>query len=70
MRKYEYSTRFKKDIKKGQKQTSPKRDMQSLKDVMDMLANDIPLPPEKRDQAVDGLVIENVTYKPFLGLSL
>ena len=54
MRKYEYSNRFKKDIKKAQKQTSPKRNMQALKEVMDMLAEDKPLPKEKRDHHLSG----------------
>ena len=54
MRKYEYSNKFKKDIKKAQKQTSPKRDIEELKKVMRMLAEDKPLSPEKRDHLLNG----------------
>jgi mRNA interferase YafQ len=54
MRKYEYSSRFKKDIKKAQKQTSPKRDMKALKEIMTLLAEDKSLPSEKRDHQLSG----------------
>lgn len=36
----ERSTQFKKDIKKAQKLTSPTRDLDELKDIMTMLAED------------------------------
>lgn len=49
MRTFDRSTKFKKNFKKAQKQTSPKRDIQELKKVMIMLAQDKQLPPEKRD---------------------
>lgn len=52
MRIIDRSTQFKRDVKKAQKQTSPKRDLEALKDVMMMLAQDKKLPPEKRDQAL------------------
>jgi mRNA interferase YafQ len=54
MRTFEYSNRFKKDLKKAQKQTSPKRDLEELKCVMNMLAEDKFLPPEKRDHNLGG----------------
>ena len=54
MRKYEYSSRFKKDIKKAQKQTSPKRNLSELKNIMSLLAADQPLPPKHRDHALTG----------------
>jgi len=54
MRKYERSNQFKKDVKKAQKQTSPKRDIEELKNVMIMLAEDKQLPPEKRDHSLGG----------------
>jgi mRNA interferase YafQ len=54
MRNFEYSTQFKKDLKKAQNQTSPKRDIQELKSVMDSLAEDKALPPEKRDHPLVG----------------
>ena len=54
MREYEYSNKFKKDIKKAQKQTSPKRDMEELKKVMNMLAEDKQLPPEKKNHSLSG----------------
>jgi mRNA interferase YafQ len=49
MRTIDRSTQFKKDVKKAQKQTSPKPDMEELKNVMTLLAEDKQLPPEKRD---------------------
>lgn len=54
MRIFDRSTQFKKDVKKALKQTSPKRDLEELKKIMDMLANDIQLPPEKRDHPLIG----------------
>lgn len=54
MRTTDRSTQFKKDIKKALKQTSPKRDMEELKKVMGLLAEDKPLPPEKRDHNLTG----------------
>ena len=54
MRTFDRSNQFKKDIKKAQKQTAPKRDMEELKRVMVMLAEDIRLPPEKRDYPISG----------------
>ncbi len=54
MRIYERSNQFKKDIKKVQKQTSPKRNLEELKNVMTLLAEDKPLPPEKRDHPLGG----------------
>lgn len=47
MRKYDLSTQFKKDYKKAQKQTSPKRNMEELKKIRLMLAEDQQLPSEK-----------------------
>lgn len=52
MRTVDRSTQFKRDIKKAQKQTSPKPDLEELKKVMVMLAEDKKLPPEKRDHAL------------------
>lgn len=43
-----------KDVKKAQKQTSPKRDIEELKDIMIMLAQDKPLSLEKRDHSLKG----------------
>lgn len=54
MRKFEFSNQFKKDIKKSQKQTSPKRDLEELKKVMNMLAEDVSLPSEKKDHNLIG----------------
>lgn len=54
MRTVERSTSFKKDVKKAQKHTSPKRDLEELKNIMIMLAKDTPLPPEKRDHNLVG----------------
>lgn len=54
MRLIDRSNQFKKDIKKSQKQTSPKRDLEELKKVMVMLAEDKPLPAEKRDHNLGG----------------
>jgi mRNA interferase YafQ len=54
MRVYDRSNLFKKDFKKAQKQTSPKRDMEELEKVMILLAEDKPLPPEKRDHNLVG----------------
>lgn len=54
MRKYEHSTRFKKDIKKALKQTSPKKDISALKEIMDMLAKDELLHQEKRGHSLVG----------------
>ena len=54
MRSIERSTLFKKDVKKAQKQTSPKRDMEELKNVMIMLAEDKPLPSKNRDHNLTG----------------
>ncbi len=64
MRKFEFSNQFKKDIKKSQKQTSPKRDLEELKKVMNMLAEDVSLPSEKKDHNLIGnwKGIENVMY--------
>jgi mRNA-degrading endonuclease YafQ of YafQ-DinJ toxin-antitoxin module len=64
MRTIERSNQFKKDIKKSQKQTSPKRDMEELKNVMNMLAEDKQLPQENVIiiLAEIGWVIENVTF--------
>ena len=45
---------FKKDIKKALKQTSPKRDIEGLKKIMVLLAEDKPLPLEKRDHNLNG----------------
>lgn len=53
-RGYQYSTQFKKDIKKAQKQTSPKRDLEELKNIMIMLAEDKQLSAEKRDHPLKG----------------
>lgn len=47
MRSFNRSNKFKRDIKKAQKQTSPKRDMEELKSVMIMLAEDKQLPLER-----------------------
>lgn len=55
MREYDRSNQFKKDVKKAQKQTSPKRDMEALKNIMIMLAEDQQLPLEKRDHNLGGL---------------
>ena len=54
MRMYDRSNQFKKDVKKAQKQTSPKRDLEQLKNVMIMLSEDKKLPPEKRDHNLGG----------------
>lgn len=54
MRIFDRSNQFKKDVKKATKQTSPKRDLEELKKVMNMLAEDKPLPPEKRDHPLVG----------------
>ncbi|MFV0340266.1 MAG: type II toxin-antitoxin system YafQ family toxin [Parachlamydiaceae bacterium] len=54
MRVLERSTQFKKDIKKALKQTSPKRDIEGLLQVLNMLAEDVKLPPEKLDHALVG----------------
>ena len=54
MRTIERSNQFKKDVKKAQKQTSPKRNMEELKNVMNMLAEDKQLPQEKRDHNLSG----------------
>lgn len=54
MRKFERSNQFKKDVKKAQKQTSPKRDIEKLKDVMNMLAEDRQLASENRDHPLSG----------------
>ncbi len=54
MRTFDRSNQFKKDIKKAQKQTSPKRDLEELKRVMIMLAEDKRLPHEKRDHPLNG----------------
>jgi addiction module toxin, RelE/StbE family len=54
MRHYDRSSQFKKDIKKALKQTSPRRDIEELKNVMMMLADDKKLPPEKRDHNLVG----------------
>jgi mRNA interferase YafQ len=50
----ERSNQFKKDVKKASKQTSPKRDMDELKKVMIMLAEDQLLPQEKKDHNLAG----------------
>lgn len=57
MRTYERSKQFKKDVKKAQKQTSPRRDMAELKNVMTMLAEDKKLSPEKCDHFLSGIWI-------------
>jgi mRNA interferase YafQ len=54
MRKIERSTKFKKDVKKAQSQTAPKRDLKELKEVMNSLAEDKPLSAEKRDHPLVG----------------
>lgn len=54
MRQIDRSNQFKKDIKKAKKQTYPKRDLEELKNLMIMLAEDKPLPPEKRDHRLTG----------------
>lgn len=54
MRRVERSTLFKKDVKKAQKQTAPKRDLAELKKIMIMLSVDKSLPPEKRDHNLVG----------------
>jgi mRNA interferase YafQ len=54
MRAVERSNLFKKDVNKAQKQTAPKRDLEELKKVMKMLAEDTPLPPEKREHNLVG----------------
>lgn len=54
MRTLERSTQFKKDVKKAGKQTSPKRNMEELKNIMILLAEDKPLSPEKRDHNLGG----------------
>jgi mRNA interferase YafQ len=43
-----------KDVKKAQKQTFPKRNMEELKNVMNLLAEDKQLSPEKRDHLLGG----------------
>lgn len=55
MRAYDLSNQFKKDVKKALKQTSPKRDIEELKNIMSMLAEDIQLPHEKRDHPLSGI---------------
>jgi mRNA interferase YafQ len=57
MRKYETSTQFEKDLKKAIKQTSPKRNLEELKEVMRTLAEDKTLPPNKRDHNLKGSYI-------------
>lgn len=57
MRTIDRSTQFKKDIKKAQKQTHPTPDLEELKKVMALLAQDQQLPPEKRDHPLTGLWI-------------
>ena len=54
MRQYEYSTKFKKDLKRAQKQTSPKRDLEELKQVMMTLAENKQLSAAKRDHPLTG----------------
>lgn len=54
MRTIDRSNQFKKDVKKALKHTSPKRDMEELKMVMIMLAEDKLLSPEKRDHNLSG----------------
>lgn len=54
MRTVERSNLFKKDVKKAQKQTASKRDLEELKNIMKMLGEDKPLPPEKRDHNLVG----------------
>lgn len=54
MREFDYSNQFKKDVKKAKKQTPPKRDMEELKNVMSILAEDKPLPAEKHDHPLGG----------------
>lgn len=50
----ERSNRFKKDLKKAEKQTSPKPNIEELKNIMIMLAEDQPLSSEKRDHHLVG----------------
>lgn len=54
MRIYDRSNQFKKDVKKAQKQTSPKPDLEKLKNVMILLAEDKQLPLENRDHNLVG----------------
>jgi mRNA interferase YafQ len=54
MRAIQRSKQFKKDIKKVLKQTSPKRDIEELKNVMRMLTEDKPLSQEKKDHSLSG----------------
>lgn len=54
MRRYQLSTKFKRDLKKSEKQTSPKPNIEELKNVMMLLAEDKQLPPEKRDHNLTG----------------
>ena len=54
MRIIDRSTQFKKDIKKAKKQTSPKRDMEELKNTMILLAEDRKLSLEKHDHPLSG----------------
>ncbi len=54
IRKHEYSNQFKKDIKKAQKQTSPKPNLQELTKIMSLLSEDRILPFEKKDHNLSG----------------
>ncbi len=54
MRALERSTEFKKDVKKAERQTSPKQNMEELKNIMILLAEDKVIPPEKRDHILTG----------------
>jgi mRNA interferase YafQ len=47
-----------KDVKKAQKQTFPKRNMEELKNVMNLLAEDKQLSPEKRDHPLGGTWVD------------
>lgn len=51
MREIVYSTQFKKDAKKFKSQ---KHDIKTLEKVIEMLVNDIPLPPERKDHMLVG----------------
>jgi len=51
MRKVSYSGQFKKDLKQAQKRG---KDMQLLKEIMQLLIDDKPLPAKLRDHALKG----------------
>jgi mRNA-degrading endonuclease YafQ of YafQ-DinJ toxin-antitoxin module len=62
MREFDYSNQFKKDVKKAKKQPPPKRDMEELKNVMSILAEDKPLRPKNMITHLEahGIAIESV----------